>query len=69
MKKIEVVSERIELPEFPFKRVLTLESLIDFWREGVKHKEQMHSRFAEPVIQKLKEAPELELSIKDFSVF
>lgn len=54
--------------EFPFKSVLSLDSLIEVWEGATKEKQKIKSSIAAPVLEKLNGIPELRGPIKDSSI-
>jgi len=60
--------QNFKIKDFPFKRVLSLEPLIEFWKEALNSPDQMSYSFAVPVLEKLKSAPELTKPIEDLSI-
>ncbi|MFC2084529.1 GAF domain-containing protein [Bacteroidota bacterium] len=60
---------KVFLEELPFNTNLSLEPLIEFWEATAKEDSKMKSKFAAPVIDKLREIPELRGEIQDISVF
>ncbi len=61
--------ERIELEDIPFRRALSLESLIEFWEQAETETHKMKSSIVKPILERLESAPELRGIITDFSVF
>lgn len=59
---------KCNLNEFPFKTVLSLDSLIELWEGAATETKKIKSTFAKPIIEKLKNIPELRGEITDFSV-
>src|SRR5690606_22039357 len=66
---MEICQKNTYNADFPFKRTLTLSSIIRFWEERAAHKDFSGKEFANKIFEKLKETPEFLNPIEDFSVF
>ena len=53
--------------QFPFKSVLSLDPLLELW-EGSGNTKKIKVEFAKPVIEKIKNIPELRGPITDLSI-
>lgn len=53
---------------FPFTRELSLEPLIDFWRQGMRREHSMEGALASKVEEALQKAPALLEPIEDFAI-
>jgi len=54
--------------QFPFKSTLSLEYLIDFWKEEANHPNSLRSGHAKHLLEQLNGAPELTKPISDLSI-
>ncbi|MCH8035200.1 MAG: hypothetical protein IH950_15780 [Bacteroidetes bacterium] len=54
--------------QFPFKSKLSLEYLIDFWKEEANHPNSLRSDHAKHLLEQLNGAPELTKPISDLSI-
>ena len=54
--------------QFPFKSTLSLEHLINFWKEEATHPNSLRSDHAKHLLEQLNDAPELTKPISDLSI-
>lgn len=59
---------KVEVIDFIFKSYLSLRPLINFWESATVEKEKMKSAFAETVLHKLDQIPELNKPIEDWKL-
>ena len=59
---------KVEVTDFLFKSQLSLRPLISFWQSATGEKEKMKSAFAETILARLDQTPELKEPINDWKI-